>query len=369
MEEEAITATAIARALEGVGTDTARAVLRAAAEEDVPVTEMLRRLERAIRGGDFEAWSTGYGPMPIRLGPGTPIEQPLSCETPPSSSGGEPSTVLPGATRLLRRRCEMLLERERRRASRKLARARRALESMVDGDTYRLWADLLMVSGEAGRKRGLDEVELTGWDDRPVRIPLRSGRTLFENAGRYYRKARNAAKERRRLMDAVTDLESRVQRCVSMLDEIGAMDEAGLGAILAGEEGRQRAGRTGAGVRRRADLEPVMLDGWRCFVGRSAAQNERISFELARRGDLWLHARGIPGPHVLLKRDGRKDNPPESVIAKAAALAVASSGGKGSRIVPVVVTDSRYVRRLRGGKQGEVTYSNERTLFIETGSA
>src|SRR5690606_906631 len=101
--------------------------------------------------------------------------------------------------------------------------------------------------------------------------------------------------------------------------------------------------------------------GDRIYVGRHGRENDSITFELARPDDAWLHARGLPGAHVVVQWAGPED---PSVLETAAALAAWYSGGRESSRVPVDVTQRRYVRRIPGAGPGLVSYRNERTLHV-----
>ena len=97
-------------------------------------------------------------------------------------------------------------------------------------------------------------------------------------------------------------------------------------------------------------------------MGRSARQNEVVTFDLASGGDLWFHARGMPGSHVVLKSAGR--TPPDRSIEQAASLAAYYSRGRQSTTVPVDVVPARQVRRVKGGKPGLVRISGEMTVNV-----
>ncbi|MCK5842836.1 MAG: DUF814 domain-containing protein, partial [Candidatus Sabulitectum sp.] len=112
-----------------------------------------------------------------------------------------------------------------------------------------------------------------------------------------------------------------------------------------------------------APLEYILEGGWRCLVGRNAKQNDNLTFKIAGREDIWLHARGVAGAHVILKRDGRADNPSTAAMDQAAHIAAKHSTTNG--VVPVDWTLAKYVRRMRGGGPGQVVYVREKTLFAE----
>ena len=98
------------------------------------------------------------------------------------------------------------------------------------------------------------------------------------------------------------------------------------------------------------------------LLGRSAAQNEHLTFKIAGPDDIWIHARGTPGAHVVVRSQGA--NAPESVIRSAARLAAGFSGARLDASVDVDVTRRKFVRRTRGGQPGQVSYRSEQTYRV-----
>ncbi len=113
---------------------------------------------------------------------------------------------------------------------------------------------------------------------------------------------------------------------------------------------------------RQPGRERWMLHDREVLVGRTAAENHRISFRDAAPEDLWLHARGIPGAHVIV-RDPGADSADDLVIA-AASIAAYRSAARDDRSVEVDVTRRKHVRPIRGGGPGQVTYRHERTVRV-----
>jgi predicted ribosome quality control (RQC) complex YloA/Tae2 family protein len=113
------------------------------------------------------------------------------------------------------------------------------------------------------------------------------------------------------------------------------------------------------GVQKSAPLRVVTADGWVIWVGRNSRQNEQVTFEKGAAADLWLHARAVPGAHVIIKTEGRPA--PEAVIERAAGLAAFYSARRTEAKVPVDVTARAFVRKIKGGAPGMVTYKNEQT--------
>ncbi|HEX6292201.1 MAG TPA: NFACT RNA binding domain-containing protein [Herpetosiphonaceae bacterium] len=100
-------------------------------------------------------------------------------------------------------------------------------------------------------------------------------------------------------------------------------------------------------------------DGLTIYVGRSAGQNEEVTFRLARPDDRWFHVREIPGAHVIVQAE---DEPPARTIEEAAGLAAYFSAARESTSVEVVMTQRRHVRKVAGGPPGLVSYRNEQTV-------
>jgi predicted ribosome quality control (RQC) complex YloA/Tae2 family protein len=101
-------------------------------------------------------------------------------------------------------------------------------------------------------------------------------------------------------------------------------------------------------------------DGFTILIGKNSRQNEEVTFRQASVNDTWLHARGVPGAHVIVKAGGR--NIPQSTLEQAAALAAYYSQARGSTSVPVDFTQQRYVRHMKGGGPGMVIYEHEKTI-------
>jgi predicted ribosome quality control (RQC) complex YloA/Tae2 family protein len=102
-------------------------------------------------------------------------------------------------------------------------------------------------------------------------------------------------------------------------------------------------------------------DGFTLLIGKNSRQNEEVTFHQATANDIWLHARGVPGAHVIIKAAGREI--PRGTIEQAASLAAYYSQARGSTTAPVDYTLQRYVRHIKGGGPGMVIYERERTIY------
>ncbi|VTS28645.1 fibronectin/fibrinogen-binding protein [Streptococcus pseudoporcinus] len=97
------------------------------------------------------------------------------------------------------------------------------------------------------------------------------------------------------------------------------------------------------------------------MVGRNNLQNEELSFKMAKKGELWFHAKDIPGSHVIIK-----DNldPSDQVKTDAAELAAYFSKGRLSNLVQVDMIEAKKLHKPSGAKPGFVTYTGQRTLRV-----
>jgi predicted ribosome quality control (RQC) complex YloA/Tae2 family protein len=111
-------------------------------------------------------------------------------------------------------------------------------------------------------------------------------------------------------------------------------------------------------------IRKIMFNGWEILVGKSAAGNDQLTMKIARPDDLWLHAEGMPGSHVIVRNPNAGTIPPD-VLMKAAALAAFHSKGKNAGKVPVTYTRAGLVKKPKGAKPGLVTLQERKSLMVK----
>ncbi len=113
-------------------------------------------------------------------------------------------------------------------------------------------------------------------------------------------------------------------------------------------------------------MDVVEMDGFEILVGRSARENDRLSTREARPDDVWLHAAGYAGSHVVIRaREGKTGEVPRSVVEAAAQLGIwhskaRAAGGK----VQVHMCRARNVSKRRGAPAGQVVIRDHETLKL-----
>jgi predicted ribosome quality control (RQC) complex YloA/Tae2 family protein len=191
--------------------------------------------------------------------------------------------------------------------------------------------------------------------------------SAVDNAQAYfarYRKAREAEArvpellEQARLQSALlADLRTLVE-VADQMDAVRTLRRE-VAAATGGNVPTPRAKNTG----RAAPYRRVTLgDGWEAVVGTSASGNAAVTFDVAQPDDLWFHARGVPGAHVVLRTNGRE--PPDDVVERAAQVAASHSAARGAGTVEVDIAPRRYVKKVPSGPPGLVRYTNERTVRV-----
>lgn len=265
---------------------------------------------------------------------------------------------------------EALQEAEARLSAR-LASLRRSLTDDSEREQLRQSGELILAY-QYSLTPGQTELRAQYDPDQPeLTIKIDPEITPLENAQRYFERYNKA----KRALDDVPRLVEENEQDLAYVRQLGVdldlaaswpdIDEVQQ-ALHAKGLLRGQARRTPGG-QRSAPLRVVTADGWVIWVGRNSRQNEQVTFEKGNANDLWLHARNVPGAHVIVKSDGRPV--PERILDFAAGMAAYYSGLRQDTKVPVDVTQRMYVRKIKGAAAGMVTYRNEETRMAEPRSA
>ena len=110
-------------------------------------------------------------------------------------------------------------------------------------------------------------------------------------------------------------------------------------------------------------LHYTLPGGWTVLVGRTDADNDRLSLHIAKPNDWWFHIRGMPGSHVLLlARPGH--DPDRATLKRAATIAAYHSKARTAGLVSVSCTRARYVTKPRDAPAGTVNIRKETVLKV-----
>jgi len=132
--------------------------------------------------------------------------------------------------------------------------------------------------------------------------------------------------------------------------------------LLKKPSAKHKAKAGGKSTVRRGPMRLQSADGLTIYVGRSAAQNDEVTFKIGQPNDYWLHVRGRTGGHVVIRMQG--DDLPPATLERAAQLAAYYSSARNDGVVEVDLARRKHVRRVKDGPPGLVRYEAERTVRV-----
>jgi predicted ribosome quality control (RQC) complex YloA/Tae2 family protein len=237
-------------------------------------------------------------------------------------------------------------------------------------DQYELYANLIMThlhSIEKGTKSA--GVENPFSKNEFVTIPLDASLTPQKNAEKYFEKAKRSKtgieESRRRLLtlkqrlaaiNAVLEKSNHIKDGFSLkffIQSYGGMVKE-LGYMTEKEQ---------------EELPPFKIfaveGGFTVYAGKNSANNDLLTFRFAKPNDLWFHARGSSGSHVVLKIGSAQGTPTKKAIEQAASIAAYYSKMKNAKHVPVAMTERKYIHKPKGAPPGTVALDKEKVIFVQ----
>ncbi len=284
---------------------------------------------------------------------------------------GEPAATFPAFWQALDRVLERRLGSSAARGhqeqiERAIRRRERALATLTTAETEaRTWPELqskadLILTRLSEIPTGVREVVVEGFDGSPISLtldpalpPLAQAQALYRKAGKLRRRLEHNPARRRQIEEEI----ARLRELVALLAH-----RPDLAPYLEGEVAEFAAtAKPGSDKAAKRRPQGLTVGGFPIFVGRSGQENDRL-VRAARPSDVWLHARGVPGGHVVIRTGGQPL--PKEVLERAAELAAWHSRARGERKVPVSYTEARYVRKPKGAPPGMVTLLREDVIVV-----
>jgi len=241
---------------------------------------------------------------------------------------------------------------------RTLERLREWIDNASEADRLQTLGDLVMIHHTEIAPKSERVVLPDPATGHETTVRLLPSLSAIENAQKLYERAKRLRRGRPHVIARIKHLEQEVrvlEQAVIDFDDGLPVDDRAL-ALLPAPPARADGARSAGPPR-------IQVDGFRILVGKSAAQNDRLLREAAA-DDLWLHAKGFAGSHVIIRRGGQREIP-EAVVRRAARLAARHSKAKDERRVQVMVAAVKHVRKPRGAPPGLVNVSKGDTLTIE----
>ena len=253
------------------------------------------------------------------------------------------------------------------RCEKKLARQEEALADSERMEEYRIKGELLTAS-IAQIERGARFADLPNYYDpecKPLRIELDVRLSPGANAQRYFKLYQKARSAQRLAAEQKAKTEEELYYLEGQMDNLSkCQEEAELSEIRAEleKQGYVKENRNRRQMKALPPSQPMKFtstDGDIILVGKNNVQNDKLT-ATAQPEEWWLHAKNMPGSHVIVVNT----RPTERTLHEAACLAAYYSKGRTGHQVPVDYTQKKRVKKPAGAKPGFVIYTQQRTLYV-----
>lgn len=300
-----------------------------------------------------------------------PLDFKGHCEKIPASLAISKTLESIGVETEIDRRKSTILRKIERASKRLFLLAEKLEKELAEVENYeefRRYGELLVANLYRLKERQ-SEVELDDWESSSkVRISLDKRLTPSENAQlffKYFSKSQRKefqVKKRLRILRAESDYLEQLKEMIVQAETIDDIQEFSLELEEAGIIHKGKSERKKKKKVQKYGPRVFERDGMKYLVGRNNLQNDDIT-KNASRNDLWFHARGIPGAHVILKRAGKEIT--SDALHYGSFLAAMYSRGKQSGKVEVVYTEVQNIRKPKGAKPGMVLYKKSETVTVD----
>ena len=354
LQTQETTAKNLQSLFQGLGRDTANEL------ENILITEKLSTFRNFFNQETKPCLTeTSFSPVPFANQVGEPFANLSDLLDTYYKDKAERDRVKQQASELIRR-----VENELQKNRHKLKKQEKELLATDNAEEFRQKGELLTTFLHQV-PNDQDQVILDNYyTNQPITIALDKALTPNQNAQRYF-------KRYQKLKEAVkylTDLIEETKATILYLESVETvLNQAGLEEIAEIREELIQTGfirrRQREKIQKRKKPEQYLASDGKTiiYVGRNNLQNEELTFKMARKEELWFHAKDIPGSHVVIS--GNLD-PSDEVKTDAAELAAYFSQGRLSNLVQVDMIEVKKLNKPTGGKPGFVTYTGQKTLRV-----
>lgn len=354
LQTQETTAKHLQNLFQGLGRDTANEL------ESILVSDKLSTFRNFFNQETKPCLTkTSFSPVPFANQAGEPFASLSDLLDTYYKDKAERDRVKQQASELIRR-----VENELQKNRHKLKKQEKELLATDNAEEFRQKGELLTTFLHQV-PNDQDQVILENYyTNQPITIALDKALTPNQNAQRYF-------KRYQKLKEAVkylTDLIEETKATILYLESVETvLNQAGLEEIAEIREELIQTGfirrRQREKIQKRKKPEQYLASDGKTiiYVGRNNLQNEELTFKMARKEELWFHAKDIPGSHVVIS--GNLD-PSDEIKTDAAELAAFFSQGRLSNLVQVDMIEVKKLNKPTGGKPGFVTYTGQKTLRV-----
>ncbi|AMQ57391.1 NFACT RNA binding domain-containing protein [Algoriphagus sanaruensis] len=241
-----------------------------------------------------------------------------------------------------------------------LAKAKGKLHELQESAPPSQLADVIMANLHQFTG-GLKQVELVNfYTNETIQIELKKGQKPQDLAESLYRKSKNRQLEFDQIKKTIEAKEvflALTKDKINQLEEV--QDFKQLKRYLQQHQEDKKTNQETSSL----PFKVFEYEGFTIWVGKSAKDNDEMLRGFAHKDDLWLHARQAAGSHVIIRKKGMPVVP-KAVLERAAGLAAFYSKLKNESLAPVIYTEAKYVRKVKGSAPGSVMVDRESVLLI-----
>ncbi len=247
----------------------------------------------------------------------------------------------------------------------------RQLQDTEKREKYRIYGELLHTYGY-NLEQGVKSLTcLNYYDNKEITIPLDKDKSAMENASSYFNRYNKMKRTYEALSELILETRNQISHLESILTSLDmAVSETDLTEIKEelidygymkrkgvknAKKGKAEKGRP---------LHYISSDGFHMYVGKNNYQNEELTFKFANGKDMWFHAKGMAGSHVIVKLD-MADELPDRTYEEAGRLAAYYSKGRQAPKVEIDYTQRRNLKKPPKANPGFVIYHTNWSLLIE----
>lgn len=254
-----------------------------------------------------------------------------------------------------------------KRAKNKLQKQKEEMLESANREAYKVYADLIS-SNIHKISKGLKEIKLENFYDNmnEISVPLDQKLSAVQNAQKYYKRYQKMKQREIVLEKQIENTEDEinylelVSDAIDRTDDVKNLDEIYFELI---KNNYIKKDKKIKNKPKKIAIHSIDYDDTsKVYYGKNNLQNEYITFKVADKNDVWMHVKGFPGSHVVIKSGGY---PSDELLVFAAKIAAKNSKAKDSNKVDVDFTTRKNVKKHPSGKTGLVNYVNFKTITVD----
>jgi predicted ribosome quality control (RQC) complex YloA/Tae2 family protein len=259
-----------------------------------------------------------------------------------------------------------IIKNELDRNKKKLIKMQKELDQTAFADEFRVKGEVLTAYLHEVQK-GQKTISLHNFyeDNAFIEIELDPQKSPSENAQYYFSRYQKLKNRKKHLTTQLKRTKEEIQYLESVLHQLEIAAPSDIFDIREElqQEGYLKKKKQKGKAKTRKQSKPEQFeasDGTLILVGRNNLQNDQLTMRTANKNEWWLHAKDIPGSHVII----RSENPSEETLEQAANLAAYYSKYRQSASVPVDAVQVKHIKKPNGAKPGYVIYEGQTTYFV-----